>query len=204
MINGNLSTALISIGFISAAFIAYNAFVKNTVEDLGSNNKLAQSGIFEDWKNGNVILLIRHEERCDRSSNPCLGPEDGITLFGSQKAKETGALIRSHFLLDNSDIFTSPTTRTVQTSEFMLGKSIHLPDRETICGSDIVKKLQKHKIINRNLIVLTHNTCINDLVKASNYKKSDNPEYGSLLFAKISSANKMHIFGKLNSGDKPR
>ncbi|WP_237151300.1 histidine phosphatase family protein [Pseudomonas sp. ADAK18] len=204
MINGSLSKVLISIGFVSAAFIAYDTFAKNTVEDLGANNKLAQSGIFDDWESGSVILLIRHEERCDRSSNPCLGPEDGITLFGSQKAKETGALIRSHFLLDNSDIFTSPTTRTVQTSEFMLGKSILLPGRETICGSDIVKKLQKHKVVNKNLIVVTHNTCINDLVKASNYKKSDNPEYGSLLFAKISNANKMHIFGKLNPGDQPR
>jgi hypothetical protein len=129
MINSNLSKVILSIGFISTLFFAYESFARNTVEDLGSNNKLAHSRLSEDWKNGKVILLIRHEERCDRSSNPCLGPDDGITRLGSEKAKETGDRIKSYFGLDNTDIFTSPTTRTAQTLELMLGQAGRLPDR---------------------------------------------------------------------------
>jgi len=136
--------------------------------------------------------------------NPCLGPSDGITLLGSEKAKETGIRIRSYLGLDNSDIFTSPTTRTVQTSDFMLGKSSLLPNREAICGTDIVEKILRHKVANRNLVVMTHNTCINDLIKSSNYKKSGNPEYGSLLFAKTSIQNNIQIIGKLNPDYSPK
>lgn len=204
MINSILSKVILSIGFISAIFFAYESFARNTVENLDSNQKLAQSGLFEDWKNGHVILLIRHEERCDRSNNPCLGPDDGITLPGSEKAKEAGVRIKSYLGLDNTDVFTSPTTRTVQTSDFMFGQAGRLPDRETICGNDIIDKLLKYKAANKNLIIVTHNTCINDLIKNSGHKKSGNPEYGSLLFAKISNHNEIRIVGKLNPGDFPK
>ncbi|KAA6172033.1 histidine phosphatase family protein [Pseudomonas marginalis] len=200
----NLSKAMLSVGFIGAVFFAYETLGKNSVEDLGSNKKLFQSGLIEDWNSGNVIFLIRHEERCDRSSNPCLGLHDGITRFGSEKAKEAGSRIKSYFGLDNTDIFTTPTTRTIQTSEFMLGKASLLPDRETICGNDIIDKLLKHKAPSKNLILITHNTCIKDLIKATDYKKPGNPQYGSLLFAKFSSHNTMQIIGTLDTGDLPK
>ncbi|MCO7036150.1 histidine phosphatase family protein [Pseudomonas carnis] len=203
MISSPLSKATISIGFITVAFFAYGSLARNVIEDLGSNKKLVNSELIEDWKNRNIILLIRHEERCDRSSNPCLGPHDGITLLGSERAKEAGSRIKSYFGVDNTDIFTTPTTRTVQTSDFMLGKASLLPDREAICGNDITDKLLKHKTANRNLIVMTHNTCMNDLIKATKHRKSGSPEYGSLLFAKILSHNTIQVIGKLNSGDLP-
>lgn len=204
MISRNLSRVMIGISFIIATVITHYAFASNQIEDLKSNKKLTELGASKDWKNGNVILFIRHEERCDRSSNPCLGPEDGITLLGNQKARETGAMIRSYFKLDNSDIYTSPTTKTVQTSESMLGKSTHLPDREAICGNDIVEKLQRYKTPNRNFIIVTHSACIKDLINSSNYNGLDSVEYGVLLFARISNSNKIHIFGTLNTGDDPK
>lgn len=200
----NPSRTLIGIGFIGATLFAYEAFTSNTVEDLGSTNKLANSGLSKDWKNGNVILLIRHEERCDRSSSPCLGPDNGITVPGSERAKETGVHLKAYFDLDNTDIFTTPTTRTVQTSDVMLGKARRLSDREAICGSDIIDKLLRYKSANRNLIVMTHNTCMNDLIRTNEHKQSWSPEYGSLLFAKISSDNRIQIIGKLNPDDFPK
>jgi phosphohistidine phosphatase SixA len=120
------------------------------------------------------------------------------------KVKETGDRIKSYFGLDNTDIFTSPTTRTAQTSEFMFGQAGRLPDRETTCGNNIIDKLLKYKVANRNLIIVTHNTCINDLIKNSGHKKSGNPEYGSLLFAKQSNHNEIKIVGKLIPGDFPK
>ena len=119
-------------------------------------------------------------------------------MSGSEKAKKTGAYLKAHFELDNTDAFASPTIRTVQTSILMLEKARLLPDRETICGYDIIEKLRKYKTANRNLILVTHDTCINDLISASGHKKSENPEYGSLLFSKTSSNNRIKIIGKIN------
>lgn len=198
------SRTLLGIGFIGATLFPYEAFTSNAVEDLGSTNKLANSELSKDWKNGNVILLIRHEERCERSTNACLGPDNGITAPGSERAKEVGIRLRAYFELDNTDVFTSPTTRTVQTSDVMLGKATRLSDREAICGSDIIDKLLKHKSANRNLIVMTHNTCMNDLIRTNGHKQSWPPEYGSLLFAKTASDNTIQIVGKLNPDDFPK
>ena len=195
---------LLSIGLIGATTFAYHTLSKNTVEDLGTIKKLTDSGLSGHWKNGDAILLIRHEERCGRSNNPCLGPADGITVRGSERATEAGIRLNTYFDLNNTDVFTSPTTRTVQTADFMLGKASLLPDREATCGSDIVDKLLKHKTNNRNLIIVTHNTCMKDLVKASGDQKSRSPEYGSLLFARITGDNVIQIIGKLTSKELPK
>ncbi|ARU87167.1 histidine phosphatase family protein [Pseudomonas sp. M30-35] len=203
MFNSNRSKAVLTIGFIGTIFFAYDSFAQKTVEDLDSNKKLVSSGLSEDWKSGNIILLVRHEERCDRSSNPCLGPDDGITSLGSERAKETGNRLKSNFTLDNTDILTSPAIRTVQTSDFMFGKANPLANSKTICGSDIVDDLLKHKTTNRNLIVVTHSSCINDLIDTGHYRTSEDPEYGSLLFSKISDHNKIRIVGKSDPEERP-
>lgn len=195
---------LLSIGLISATTLVYYALSRSAVEDLGTTKKLTDSGLSEHWKNGDAILLIRHEERCDRSSNPCLGPDNGITAAGSQRAKEAGVRLKAYFDLDNTDVFTSPTARTIQISDVMLAKASLLSDREAMCGSDIVGKLLKHKSANRNLLVMTHNTCMTDLLRANGHKQSWSPEYGSLLFAKILSDNRIQIVGKLNPDDFPK
>lgn len=200
----SLSKIILSSGFISATFFAYEAFTRNTVENLNSHKKLIDLGLSEHWINGNAILLIRHEERCDRSSNPCLGPDDGITVLGGERAKETSILLKAHFDFDDADIFTSPMTRTVQTSDFMLGKASLLSVREAICGNDIVDKLLEHKNSGRNLIVMTHNTCMKDLIRSSGYRHSWSPEYGSLLFAKTTSKNEIQIVGTLNADKIPK
>jgi phosphohistidine phosphatase SixA len=204
MVNIRLSKIILSAGLIGATIFAYEAFTRNTVENLDSHKKLIDSGPSEHWKNGNVILLIRHEERCDRSSNPCLGPDDGITIIGGERAKETGIHLKAYFDFDDTDVFTSPMTRTVQTSDFMLGNASLLSDREAICGNDIVDKLLEHKNSGRNLIVMTHNTCMKDLIRSSGYRHSWSPEYGSLLFAKTTSKNKIQIVGTLNADDFPK
>ena len=195
---------LLSIGLIGVTTLAYYVLSKSAVEDLGTIKKLTDSGLSEHWENGDVILLIRHEERCDRSNNPCLGPADGITVHGGERATDVGIRLNAYFNLNNTDVFTSPTTRTVQTSDAMLGKASLLSDREAICGNDIVDKLLEHKNTGRNLIVMTHNTCMKDLIRSSGYGHSLSPEYGSLLFAKTTSTNEIQIVGTLNADDIPK
>lgn len=37
-----------------------------------------------------VVVLFRHAERCDRSTNQCLSDKTGITVKGTQDARELG------------------------------------------------------------------------------------------------------------------
>ncbi|QXQ20666.1 histidine phosphatase family protein [Pseudomonas tolaasii] len=205
MISSNLSRSIFGAGFIAAVLFTYRAFLEGgMVAELSSNKQLAESGLSEEWKNGNVILLIRHEERCDLSGSPCLGPDDGITLSGGERAKEAGVRIKSYFGLSNSDIFTDSATSSIQTSDIMLGNSSPLPSREDICGVDIISRLLKFKVANKNIIVVTDKVCVIDLIKYSGKRKSKNLEYGSLLFAKVSRYNRLEIIGILKSDDIPK
>ena len=43
------------------------------------------------WAQGDVIALVRHVERCDRSIAPCLGPVDGVTVRATDTARQLGA-----------------------------------------------------------------------------------------------------------------
>lgn len=64
-------------------------------------------------------------------------------------------------------------------------------------------QLPKHKNAKRNLIVVTHNTCMEYLVKASGNQKSRSPEHGSVFFAAPTSENETQLIRKLNSADLP-
>lgn len=44
----------------------------------------------ESWAKGDVIALVRHGERCDRSTTQCLGPADGVTVRGEGCRKGAG------------------------------------------------------------------------------------------------------------------
>ncbi|EGH29378.1 hypothetical protein PSYJA_10538, partial [Pseudomonas syringae pv. japonica str. M301072] len=58
----------------------YSSFSGVHVVDLGVGRNLSVSGLREHWRQGNVVVMIRHAERCDRSSNPCMGDADGNYL----------------------------------------------------------------------------------------------------------------------------
>ena len=62
-------------------------------------------GLFDleaHWAQGNVVSLIRHTERCDRSETPCFDGTDGITVLGKAEAikigKAYGKLVNYHGL----------------------------------------------------------------------------------------------------------
>ncbi|MFV3014392.1 hypothetical protein [Pseudomonas sp. PSPC2-3] len=82
-----------NIAFGLAAIAALTAatwyFLAPRVLDLGDGNNFVQSGLNGQWMEGNVIVMVRHAERCDRSSNPCFGPPNGITVNGQQQQAPT-------------------------------------------------------------------------------------------------------------------
>ncbi|WP_231982624.1 histidine phosphatase family protein [Pseudomonas mucidolens] len=169
-------------------------------QNLAVEHRLLTSGALAAWRSGRLIVLVRHAERCDRSDNPCLGPIDGLTRPGGASAAAVGSAF--HALgMPHSDVFSSPATRTLQTSRLMFAKVHVLPDRQTLCGRAIVHDVYTHKLVGRNLLLVTHSGCISDLERALGYPHADNAEYGSSLFVELTAHGKLKVLGSVASQD---
>ncbi|OLY74247.1 histidine phosphatase family protein [Pseudomonas sp. ATCC PTA-122608] len=168
--------------------------------DLGVGHRLLTSGVLEAWRNGDLVILVRHEERCDRSNNPCLGPADGLTTLGTLSASAVGKAFQT-LGMENTDVLSSPTTRTAQTSLFMFGKTELSPGPLAICGPAIGEELRPHKQPDRNLLLVTHSACISDFEEALGFEHAVHAEYGSALFVKLLPNGKFKALGIMNSKD---
>ena len=171
-------------------------------KDLGVGNRLLNSQVLPLWRDGEIIVLVRHEERCDRSTNPCLGPIEGLTINGSQQAERLG---KSFKLLgmEGSDVLASPAIRTAQTLRFMFGKNELTASQYAICGAAMGEELLSHKNPGRNLVFVTHSGCIADLEKTLGFPHAAFPEYGSALFLQVLPNGKLKTLGILKSQDWP-
>ncbi|TFY86796.1 histidine phosphatase family protein [Pseudomonas kairouanensis] len=170
--------------------------------DLGIGNRLLTSQVLPLWRDGDVIVLVRHEERCDRSTNPCLGPVEGLTINGSQQAEKLG---KSFKLLgmDGSDMLASPAIRTAQTLRFMFNKNALTSGQQAVCGAAMGEELLSHKSPGRNLIFVTHSGCIADFEKTLGFPHAAFPAYGSALFVQVLPNGKFKSLGLLNIQDWP-
>lgn len=170
--------------------------------DLGVGDRLLTSQVLPLWRAGELIVLVRHEERCDRSTNPCLGPVEGLTINGSQQAERLG---KSFNLLgmEGSDVLASPAIRTAQTLRFMFGKNQLTASQDAICGAAMGEELISHKAPGRNLVFVTHSGCIADLEKTLGYPRAAFPEYGSALFLQVLPNGKLKTLGLLKGPDWP-
>ncbi len=59
-----------------------------------------------------VVLFRRNAERCDRSTNQCLSDKTGITVKGTQDARELGNAFSAD--IPDFDLYSSNTVRTIQ------------------------------------------------------------------------------------------
>ncbi|EOT1268906.1 histidine phosphatase family protein, partial [Escherichia coli] len=74
-----------------------------------------------------MIFLIRHGERCDRSSNVCLYYPTGITKKGAYKVQEYGNVFNKIF--SPYVIYATDTVRTIQTAKYFFGgEKLIIPD----------------------------------------------------------------------------
>ncbi len=121
---------LLVVGLLFAASLLWHASPK----DLGVGNRLLTSHVLPLWRDGDLIVLVRHEERCDRSTNPCLGPVEGLTINGSQNAETLGKAFKT-LGMDGSDVLASPAIRTAQTLRFMFGKNELTSGQQAVCGA---------------------------------------------------------------------
>lgn len=166
--------------------------------DLSVGDRMLTSRVLPSWRDGDLIVLVRHEERCDRSKNPCLGPPDGLTVVGSQHAEELGKAFNT-LGMDASDVLASPVIRTAQTSHFMFGHAELTSGQQAICGAAIGEELLRRKQPGRNLVFVTHSGCIADFEKALGFPHASFPEYGSALFIRVRANGKFETLGIMNS-----
>jgi phosphohistidine phosphatase SixA len=152
------------------------------------------------WKAGNIVFLIRHAERCDRSSNPCLGPADGITVAGQEEARRVGAALAS-LGMGSTDVVTSPLTRTVQTAQALFNASGTEQAWVHECGSHFAKDISASKAAGRNLVLVTHSGCISQFEAQAGFPHASVAEYTSTLVATVGVDGKLNIVGVINAQD---
>lgn len=177
---------------------------RTQVVDLGSDNQMHRSGVYSEWAKGSVIVLVRHAERCDRSSSPCLNDPTGITVEGSQAAKGVGEGLQK-LGLGNAALVSSPEVRTQQTAHFMFGKAIDTEDWVQQCDKDFTKSALAHKKTDQNLVLVTHSGCIDHLERQLNVPGGERDSaYASALFVSVGANGKPRILGQMNAPEWQR
>ena len=158
-------TAGILVATIATYFLLKPEPTKSLLEIENASTQLQ-----ELWIEGEIIALIRHAERCDRSDNQCLSGDSGITVPGSEEATVVG---QKFDLLPESEttIYNSPVKRTTQTARFMFGDESETKTwLRKGCKKNLYDDILKNKQSGQNLILVTHSTCIDKLGEEQNKK----------------------------------
>ncbi|WP_438826731.1 histidine phosphatase family protein [Pseudomonas koreensis] len=165
--------------------------------DLGHAGRAATSQWLSAWQAGEIVALVRHTERCDRSSNPCLGPADGITQVGSEAAAAVGRGF-TQLGMQQAEVLSSPLTRTVQTAHYMFGSDAVTQDWLATCGPTLRDDVVAHKSAGHNLVLVTHSGCISDFEKQTGYPHAVTAEYGSALLLRVDAHGQLKVLGIIN------
>ena len=149
--------------------------------NLGQANATQVANLKSRWANGEVIALVRHVERCDHSSAPCLDKADGITSRGRDAAIELGKEFQK-LGIEKADFYSSPLTRTSQSALFMFGHASGERDWLINCKNTMLHDVLQQKVKGRNLILITHSECMVQLEKSMKLSTSTTLDYGISLF----------------------
>lgn len=171
--------------------------------DLGIGHPLRRTQVYQRWQAGEVIVLVRHAERCDRSAHPCLGPADGITRLGDQTASSLGQAFRT-IGMQHTDVLSSPLTRTLQTAQSMFNQPATTRDWLVNCGANFPARIKAQKRQGRNLILVTHSACISNLESQLGFSHAVASEYTSSLFVTLRADGQLKILGIINAKNWPQ
>ncbi|MCV3038864.1 lipopolysaccharide core heptose(II)-phosphate phosphatase [Escherichia coli] len=128
--------------------------------------RLDMNDVAEINQKHQLIFLIRHGERCDRSTNICLSERDGITINGANKAQQYGNAFSKMF--PDYGLYSTDTVRTIQTASFFSGgKTATIPDIST-CDDDAVNNILEISQSDNITVIFTHNHCLSKIAKKMN------------------------------------
>ena len=169
------------------------------VPDLAHGNVAGARALATGWAKGNVIVLVRHVERCDHSSAACLNGNDGITDRSRSVAVGVGAQFEQ-LGLDKADIYNSPMIRTAQTAGYMFNKVGVGEDWLINCKGTMLRDALAHKVAGRNLILVTHSECIAQLERDLKLPTST-LGYGASLFISARTPQAPRMLGFIEASD---
>lgn len=152
-----------------------------------------------EWQDGDVIVLVRHLERCSRVDAACLGESSGIT----QRSTSVGLELREQFAglgLISADIYSSPLVRTSQTSELLFPLAAASENFLYQCKDNFVQDALAKKVPGRNLVLVTHSSCMDEVNSSLNYEEVDY-EYGAAVFINVESDTQQQILGFIDADD---
>ncbi len=167
--------------------------------DLSESPFALTANMLAEWQDGDVIVFVRHLERCSRVDAACLKEPTGIT----QRATATGLELREQFAglgLSAADIYSSPLIRTSQTSELVFPSTATHEDFLYQCKKNFVQEALAKKTPGRNLVLVTHSSCMEEVNESLNYVEIDY-EYGAAVFVNVESNTKQHILGFIDADD---
>lgn len=167
---------------LAAIALAVWIFDPPELPDLATDAGAAQEQVRQSWQLGEVVVLVRHLERCDRSESPCLDGPDGITA----RSVNVGRALSEDFYqlgLDQAMLYNSPMARTDQTADILFGD--YSSDRNWLneCrkSDSLLSDVMRYKRPGKNLVLITHSTCIARFEEALGFS-SDTPDYGTSIF----------------------
>lgn len=171
------------------------------LSDLAQGHQLHKVNFFPLWEKGDLVVLMRHAERCDRSTNPCLAQPDGITVTGKRVADQLGQAL--HQLgLGQATLYNSPMRRTEQTSAYAFNRTTPGQDWLINCRNSMLDDVLKHKLDGHNLVLVTHSECIVELEKSLNISAPRLPDYASSLIVSVNpDDHRAKVLGYIDAAD---
>lgn len=167
---------------MAAIGLAVWVFDPPEMPDLSTDRASTYEAVQQSWQLGEAVVLVRHLERCDRSHWPCMDGGDGITA----RSVDIGRALSEDFYqlgLHQAMLYNSPMTRTDQTAEILFGD--YSGDRNWLnkCrkSDSLLEDVMRFKQPGRNLVLITHSTCIARFEEALGFS-SDTPDYGTSIF----------------------
>ena len=195
------NAAVIVLSALFALAVALLLLRPAAIPDLAHGNARGLAALSAGWAQGDMIVLVRHAERCDHAKVPCLDRPDGITERAQPVAQRLGQRFKA-LGLGNADIYSSPLTRAAQTSIFMFGHASYGQEWLANCRSSLLRDALLHKVAGRNLILVTHSECMASLEQTL---KVPNPSlgYGASLFISAAPASEPAVLGFIEAADWP-
>jgi len=169
------------------------------VPDLAHGNAAGAQALLSSWAKGDMIVLVRHVERCDHSKAACLSGNDGITDRSRNVAVSVGAQFEQ-LGLGKADIYNSPMIRTAQTASYMFNKVGFNDNWLIACKGTMLRDALAHKVAGRNLILVTHSECMAQMEKDLKWPTSS-LGYGASLFVIAEPEQTPRMLGFIEASD---
>ncbi len=163
------------------------------------SNRLAHNQLQKLWGQDQIIVLLRHTEKCRIDTASCQDlafdtPMDKLTQKGKADAKIIGEGFRA-LLPGNFELLSSSENRTLQTAQLAFG---YLPESVYWLSEDCKQELGNHLRQSRrgNQVLVTHSTCLNVLIddagnKLVPFNTGGHEDYGLAVFLQRASSGHM-------------